>query len=241
MAILQKLSFRRKKKSKPYGKLIVLDGIDGSGKSTQLEMLKDELVKSGFETETIHFPRHGEPTAYLVDQYLKGAYKDLNAYAASIFYAVDRFAASAQIKKWLEEGKLVLSDRYVIANAAHQGCKIGDLVERLKFFKWLDNLEHKIFGLPKPDLNIILNMPYLSAHKLLNLRKTKPDHIDKVHQKSLTHLRLAQAVYLQIAELFPNTKLVEGVEGNNLLPPLEIHNKVWDLVRRIALKDFNMN
>lgn len=236
-----KLSFRKKKKTKPKGKLIVIDGIDGSGKSTQLEMLKAELRANGFETETIHFPRHGAPTAFLVGQYLKGAYKDLNPYAASIFYAVDRFDASSTIKNWLLEGKIVLSDRYVTANAGHQGCKISEEMERFKFFKWLDNLEYHIFSLPKPDLNVILNMPYLSAHKLLNARKTKADHMDKMHQTSLTHLRLAQIVYLQLAQLFPNTKLVECLRGKAVLSAQEIHNDVWDLVRRIALKDLKSN
>lgn len=231
-----KLSFRKKKKPKPQGKLIVIDGIDGSGKSTQLEMLKAELQAGGFETEAIHFPRHGAPTAYFVDEYLKNAYGDVNSYAASIFYAVDRFEASSTIKKWLGEGKIVLSDRYVTANAGHQGCKISDEMERLKFFKWLDNLEYNIFSLPKPDLNIILNMPYMSAHKLLNSPGNIKEKKD-IHEKSLTHLRLAQAVYLQIAQLFPNTKIVECVGDKNVLPTLEIHNKVWELVRRIALKD----
>lgn len=238
MAILKKIPFRGRKKSKPRGKLIILDGIDGSGKSTQLELLAATLKAEGFEVEKIHFPRHGTPTAYLVDRYLKGDFKDLNPYAVSIFYAVDRFDASSTIENWLSEGKVVLSDRYVIANAGHQGCKIADEMERLKFFKWLDHLEHHLLGIPKPDLNIILNMPYLSAHKLLNARKSKADHVDRVHQTSLTHLRLAQSVYLQLAQLFPNTKLVECVEGKNILPPLEVHNKVWELVRRIALKNY---
>ena len=231
-----KLSFRKKKKAKLYGKLIVIDGIDGSGKSTQLEMLAEELKANGFETETIHFPRHGQPTAFMVDQYLKGAYGDVNSYAASVFYAVDRFDASSTIKKWLGEGKVVLSDRYVTANAGHQGCKINDSMDRLKFFKWLDNLEYNIFGLPKPDLNVVLNMPYMSAHKLLNGRKDTKAKKD-IHEQSLTHLRLAQAVYLQLAQLFPNTKIVECVEGKSVLSPQDVHNKVWELVRRIALKN----
>lgn len=239
MAILKKLSFRRKKRQKPRGKLIVLDGIDGSGKSTQLLLLENTLKAEGFAVEKIHFPRHGAPTAFLVDQYLKGAYKDLNPYAASIFYAVDRFDASSVIKNWLSEGKIVISDRYVTANAGHQGCRIVDEAERLKFFKWLDHLEHHIFGLPKPDLNVILNMPYLPAHKLLNSRSSLKEKKD-IHEKSLTHLRLAQGVYLQLAQLFPNTKLVECVEGKNILPPQEVHNKVWELVRRIALKDIKL-
>jgi dTMP kinase len=236
MAILKRSSFG-KKISKSLGKLIVIDGIDGSGKSTQRELLKQELELNGFKTESIHFPRHGQPTAFLVDEYLKGKYGEVNAYAGSIFYAIDRFDAKEQIQTWLNQGKIVLSDRYVTANAGHQGCKIADEAERLKFFKWLDNLEYNIFGLPKPDLNIVLNMPYMTAHKLIQSRKSEENWIDSVHEKNLTHLRLAQNVYLQIAQLFPNTKIVECVEGKNLLSQNVVHNQVWELVRRIAIKD----
>jgi dTMP kinase len=101
----------------------------------------------------------------------------------------------------------------------------------------LDNLEYNIFGLPKPDLNIVLNMPYMTAHKLIQSRKSEENWIDSVHEKNLTHLRLAQNVYLQIAQLFPNTKIVECVEGKNLLSQNVVHNQVWELVRRIAIKD----
>jgi dTMP kinase len=236
MAILKRSSFG-KKISKSLGKLIVIDGIDGSGKSTQRELLKQELELNGFKTESIHFPRHGQPTAFLVDEYLKGKYGEVNAYAGSIFYAIDRFDAKEQIQTWLNQGKIVLSDRYVTANAGHQGCKIAEEAERLKFFKWLDNLEYNIFGLPKPDLNIVLNMPYMTAHKLIQSRKSEENWIDSVHEKNLTHLRLAQNVYLQIAQLFPNTKIVECVEGKNLLSQNVVHNQVWELVRRIAIKD----
>lgn len=236
MPILKKLSFNKKNKQ-AKGRLIVIDGIDGSGKSTQLQLLKQELELGGFKAEEIHFPRHGQPTAYLVDEYLKGAFGDLNPYAASVFYATDRFEASSQIKNWLNEGKIVLSDRYVVANAGHQGSRINNAEERLKFFKWLDNLEYGIFGISKPDLNIILNMPYMTAHRLLNERRAQKDHQDKMHENSLTHLRLAREVYMQIAKLFPNTKMVECVDGKNLISAGEIHNKVWELVRRIALKD----
>jgi len=216
----------------------VLDGIDGSGKSTQFDLLKKELELSGFAVEVIKFPRHGKPTAFMVDEYLKGSYGELNSYAASIFYATDRFDASSTIKNWLEEGKIVLSDRYVVANAGHQGSKIKDPAERLKFFKWLDNLEYNIFGIPKPDLNIILNMPAMNAFGLLRGRKGKADHKDNMHEINLTHLRQAQEAYVQIARLFPSTKMVECLVGKDVLSPKEIHNKVWELVRRIALKDF---
>ncbi len=232
--------FKRSKKNKKRqrGRFIVIDGIDGSGKTTQFELLKQELQLMGYKVEVIKFPRHSQTTAYFVDEYLKGTFGDLNPYAASIFYAVDRFEASVVIKNWLGEGKIVLADRYVVANAGHQGSRISDPVERLKFFKWLDNLEYNIFGIPKPDLNIILNMPAMTAYRLLKSRKSDEKHTDNMHQKSLTHLRQAQEAYMQIAKLFPNTKMVECLAGKDVLSPQEIHNKVWELVRRIALKDF---
>ncbi len=239
-----KLPFRKnKKKAPPRGKLIVIDGIDGSGKSTQLQLLEQELKVAGYQTEVIHFPQHGQPSAALVDEYLSGKYGQLNSYATSIVYAADRFAASQKIENWLKEGKIVLSDRYVTANAGHQGGKISDGFERLKFFKWLDNLEYNIFGIPRPDFNIILSLPYMTAHKLLKKRKTAAGHTDNMHEKNLTHLRLAEEAYKQIAKLFPNTKLITCVSGKGkqetLLTEHEIHNNVWELVRRIALKDFN--
>lgn len=240
MSILKKLNLS-KKTSVPNvakGRFVVIDGIDGSGKSTQLQLLKDELLASGYEVEDLHFPQHGQYSATMVDAYLAGKFGDLNPYAASVFYALDRFEAREKISSWLNAGKIVLCDRYVTANAGHQGGKINDEIERLKFFKWLDNLEFGIFGLPKPDLNIILNVPAVAALKLLNFRPKTLDHEDVLHEKNIDHLKQSSLVYEQIAKLFSATKLIVCVENNQLLSPQEIHNKVWEMVRRIALKDF---
>lgn len=221
-----------------FGRFVVLDGIDGSGKTTQLELLRQELDLGGYKTEVIHFPQHGQNSAVLVDDYLAGKYGELGPYPASVFYAVDRFSAASKIRHWLESGKIVLCDRYVTANAAHQGGKIEDSVDRLKFFKWLDNLEYGIFGIPKPDLNIILNVPAQAAVQLLKFRRADQKHVDKMHEASLEHLKNSYKIYLEISRLFPNTKLVDCIVDNELLPPDQIHNKVWELVRRIALKNF---
>ena len=115
-------------------------------------------------------------------------------------------------------------------------------MDRLKFFKWLDNLEYNIFGIPKPDLNIILHVPAEVAQKLVDLksadeRKYANGKKRDLHEADLNHLKNAEKVYLQIAKLFPNTKLVECMAGKELMSPEQIHNKVWELVRRIALKD----
>lgn len=234
-----KLSFGKNKEKFPQssGKFIVIDGIDGSGKSTQLALLAEELKLSGFKVEQIHFPQHGQRSAAMLDDYLAGKYGQMNPYAASTFFAMDRFDAGPKIKQWLAEGKIVLCDRYVTANAGHQGGKIADHMDRLRFFKWLDNLEYNIFGIPKPDLNIILSVPAEAAVQLIRGRKEDSGHEDNLHEKDLEHLKNSHKIYEEISKLFPNTKLVQCVAGNELLSPRDIHNKVWDLVRRIALKD----
>src|SRR6266403_2732213 len=148
------------KQQKPRGKFIVIDGTDGSGKTTQFKLLQDTLQAEGYEVETTDFPQYGKKSAGLVEEYLNGKYgNEVNPYASSIFYAVDRFDASKQMQEWLDQGKIILSNRYVLASAGHQGGKIEDKDERVKFFRWLNNLEYKIFGIPQPDLNIILHVP----------------------------------------------------------------------------------
>jgi dTMP kinase len=122
------------------GKLIVLDGTDGSGKATQLELLKKRLEEEGFEVVTADFPQYNKKSAGLVEEYLSGKYGEAEAvtpYQASIFYAVDRFDARAQLRQWLAEGKIILANRYVSANMGHQGGKIKNALERKAFFNWL--------------------------------------------------------------------------------------------------------
>lgn len=239
MALLK----RKTKKAKPQrGKLIVIDGIDGAGKTTQFDLLIDTLKLGGYKVQTADFPRYGEKSASLVEQYLNGNYGDINAYAASIFYAIDRFDASYDIRKWLDEGYIVVSNRYVTANAGHQGSKIADRIDRLKYFKWLNDLEHNIFNIPKPDLNIILHVPAAMARKLGDKKKAhrrayangkKRD----ILEADLKHLKGAEQNFIEIAKLFPNTKMVECMVKGKLLDPKQIHNKVWELVRRIALRN----
>jgi len=245
MAILKKMSFGKTKhpKVKQHGKFIVIDGTDGSGKATQTSLLVEELKLGGYDVEMTDFPQYGTKSAGLIEEYLNGKYGQVGPEAASIFYAIDRFDASFKIRQWLEAGKIVISNRYVTANAGHQGGKIADDLDRLKYFKWLDNLEYNIFNIPKPDLNIILHMPAKMAQTLVD-KKTADSRVyvngkkRDLHEADLTHLKNAEKVYLQIAKLFPNTKLVECVADGKLLPPPEVHNKVWELVRRIALKDY---
>ncbi len=229
-----------KKERADRGKFIVIDGTDGSGKATQAKLLVDFLRKDGYAVEMADFPQYGTKSAGPVEEYLNGKYGPVNAYAASILYAADRFDASFKIRQWLDEGKIVISNRYVTANAGHQGGKIESNAERIKYFKWLDNLEYGIFGIPKPDLNILLHMPAKLAQKLVDkkskkVRKYANGKKRDLHEADLKHLQRAEMVFMQIAELFPNTKLVECTENGKLLSPEQVHNKVWNYVRRLAL------
>ena len=237
---------RSKKKNTRKGRFIVIDGTDGSGKATQTNLLVEELKAAGYPVEMTDFPQYGTKSAGLIEEYLNGKYGQVGPHAASIFYAIDRFDASFKIRQWLDEGKIVISNRYVTANAGHQGGKIADDFQRLKFFKWLNNLEYNIFAIPKPDLNIILHMPAAMAQKLVDKKSAAAREYANgkkrdLHEADLKHLKAAEKVYMEIAKLFPNTKLVECTLHGKLLSPGEVHNKVWELVRRIALKDLTIN
>lgn len=223
------------------GKLVVLDGTDGSGKATQTALLARELELNEIPYKVFDFPRYGSKSAGMVEEYLNGKYGQVNAKATSIFYAVDRFDASQEIKKELAVGTVVITNRYVSANAAHQGGKIEDKEERVKFFKWLNELEYEIFGIPKPDLNIILHVPAEVAQSMVDKKdESARQYVNgkkrDLHEADLNHLKNAEQVYIEIAKLFPNTKLVECMQDDSLMTPEQIHNKVWELVRRIALK-----
>lgn len=235
-----------KKDKGQKGSFIVMDGTDGSGKRTQTELLIKTLKQEGYDCESISFPQYGQKSAGMVEEYLNGKYGQADAYVSSVFYAMDRFDASFKIRQWLSEGKIVISDRYVTANAGHQGGKISNQAERIKYFKWLDNLEYNIFNIPKPDLNIILHMPAEMAQKLISQKPketrayiTGKEQKD-IHENDLKHLKNAEKVFMEIAQLFPNTKMVECVEAGKLLAPEQVHNKVWNLVRRVALKNIKV-
>lgn len=227
------------------GRFIVIDGTDGSGKGTQTKLLVDSLKDQGFDVEMADFPQYGQKSAGMVEEYLNGKYgSQVDAYVASVMYALDRFDASFKIREWLDKGKIVVSNRYVTANAGHQGGKIDSKSERIKFFKWLDNLEYNIFKIPKPDLNLILHIPAATAQKLVDKKPKEARAYAKgknkkrdIHEKDLNHLKRAEMVFLQIVKLFPNTELVECVEKGRLLSPEEVHHKILNHIKKLVSKE----
>lgn len=220
------------------GKFIVIDGTDGSGKATQTELLVERLKKEKLKVKVFDFPQYGLKSAGLVEEYLNGKYgdaKSVGPYRASIFYACDRYDASFKIRKFLEKGYVVVSNRYVTANMGHQGGKIADAKKRKKYFDWLYDLEYGIFEIPKPDLNIILHVDAAIAQKLVDNKgqrgytKKKRD----LHEKDLKHLRDAEKVYLEIAKTMKNFKLIGCTEKKCIMTREKISEMVWNEAEKI--------
>ena len=235
-------------KKNPYpGKFIVIEGLDGSGKSTQSKLLISHLKKEGYKTAIIDFPQYGTKSAGLVEEYLNGKYgtsEEVGSYRASIFYTCDRYDASFKIRKWLKEGKVVISDRYVASNIGHQGGKIKNKKERKFFLKWLYNLEYNIFGIPKPDITFILKTsPKLAremAPKITDKDKKRKRiaylgrKIRDIHERDLSHLTRALNSYLETAKEFPREfKVIESMENNKFIPLEIIHQKIWKIIKII--------
>lgn len=195
----------------------MIDGTDGSGKRTQTAMLATRLQEAGYEVEKIDFPQYGKKSAGPAEEYLNGHYGsalEVTPYQASLLYAVDRFSASFQIRKWLDEGKVVISDRYVSANMGHQAGKIEDLAERDRFLAWLEDLEYGIFKIPRPDLQIFLSLePEISRNLALKVAKPNMDKSKDVHENDAEHMRKASEAFHYVAEKYGRIQIVCAEQG----------------------------
>ena len=174
------------------GKLIVLEGIDGSGKSAQYRRLCARLEKDQIAYNHIVFPRYDRESSALIRMYLGGQFgthpDDVNAYAASTFFSVDRFASyQTEWKPIYQGGGLILSDRYTTSNAVHQGCKLSD-EELPAFFRWLSDLEYGKMGLPEPDLVIYLDVDLETSLSRMRRRQQKYGTSADIHEKDLSYL-----------------------------------------------------
>lgn len=224
------------------GKFFVFEGIDGSGKSTQTKLLAEALKQKGHEIEKIDFPQYGKASAGMLENYLKGFYgtsEEVGPYKASIFYACDRYDLSFKIRKWLEEGKIVVSDRYVVSNIGHQGGKlISNEAEWSKYVDWLYQLEYELFGIPKPDYTLILKISPELSQKMSN-KITDDDKKQKriaylgndkkhdIHERDREHLANALKSYVSIAQKYPDEyKIIECEENGSFLSAHDIHKKV---------------
>ena len=217
------------------GKFIVIDGNDGTGKTTQTLLLIKQLKDRGHEVEMADFPQYNTKSAGLVEEYLSGKYgaaDEVSPYIASVFYAVDRYDASFKIREWLNQGKIVVSNRWVTANMGNQGCKIDNPLERKAYIDWLNNLEYGLFKIPKPDLNIILHLP-AEVSQTLSQKRTREDWKGKntdIHQNNLVHLQKAEKTYLEIAQN-EAVYLIDCFKDGQILSPILVNNLILEKVK----------
>jgi len=182
------------------GNFLVIEGSDGAGKATQTALLVERLRAEGRRVETIDFPRYTQNhMGKLLRECLDGKRGDflkLDPHITSLIYAADRFESSKQIREWLEEGADVVADRYVSANMLHQGSKIDDEKERATFLQWLDETEHGVFEIPRPDIIVYLDVPYQVRKKMMEEDTTRAaldtvevdEAYQTAHEKSAEHL-----------------------------------------------------
>ncbi len=217
------------------GVFIVIEGSDGSGKATQLNLLKERLSAIGHDVAVFDFPRYDQPSSYFVQKYLNGDYgpaSKVSPYTASLFYALDRYDASKDIKKALDQGKIVLSNRYTGANMAHQGSKFSDPAEQRGFFVWADNLEFQLLSIPRPDINLFLRVPASISIRLIEERSKKSGKKLDEHEKDHAHLKKALETYDTLCQLFPRDfRAIECTKNGKLLSIPQINNQIWQYLQ----------
>lgn len=223
----------------PPGTFIVIEGTDGSGKGTQFDLLAKRLASDGYDVATFDFPRYDEPSSYFAAQYLNGAYgtaDEVGPYTASLFYALDRYAASFKIRQALAEGKIVLANRYVGSNMGHQGTKFAHAEERRGYFIWLDNLEFEMLRIPRPTISFVLRVPAEIAQTLVD-QKGKRTYTDKkrdIHEGDLSHLQRAVQVFDDMCQLFPRDFVrIDCTYQGNLLPISTVQDIIWRQVSAV--------
>ena len=211
------------------GKLIVIEGTDGSGKSTQFRLLSEKLAKDGLEFKKLVFPQYAEPSSALIRMYLGGEFGshpgDVNAYAASAFYAVDRYASYKKVwGQWYEQGGLVLSDRYTTSNAVHQASK-EEGENQKAFLHWLYEFEYEKLGLPRPDLILYLDVPTDFTEKMLRHREQDTNTSADIHEQDTEYLATCRRTGKAAAEFYGWT-VIDCVRDGAMRSIEDIHEEI---------------
>jgi len=217
------------------GKLIVIEGTDGSGKSTQFKALTQRLSQEEKQFKTLVFPQYSEPSSALIRMYLGGEFgekpSDVNAYAASAFYAVDRYASYKKgWGQWYEDGGLIVSDRYTTSNAVHQTSKESEEA-RSEYLRWLYEFEYDRLGLPRPDLTIYLDVPTEYTEKLLRGREAATNTQADIHEKDMAYLATCRETG-RAAAAFYGWTVIECVRDGVMRSIEDIHNEIYSYVQQ---------
>ena len=215
------------------GKLIVIEGLDGSGKSTQIELLKSKLTH--LSVHQIKLPDYDSPSSTLVKMYLHGEFgknpDDVNAYAASAFYAVDRFANyKTKWKEYYDKGDVIISDRYTTSNAYHQSTKIPR-EDWSAYFDWLEEFEYNQIGIPKPDAVIYLDMPIEISQKMMSKRYSGDESKKDIHESNINYLLKCREAALVAAEEM-NWHVIKCNSGDSPRTIDSIGDEIFEIVSK---------
>ena len=228
---------------KTKGKLIVIDGTDGSGKATQVALLSKRLQKEGCKIKNVDFPEYyknffGKFIGECLSEE-KFNFVNIHPKIASVLYAADRFESKQDIEKWLAQGYVVIANRYVSANQIHQGGKIHSAKERKEFLIWLDQMEYSIFKIPRPDVVLYLSLPISIVHALIAKRDSKGTRGYKgdkkdVHESDPKHLENARKSALKLVKELNNFVQIDCAPKKALLPIESVHELVYKEVKKIV-------
>lgn len=218
------------------GRLLVIEGVDSSGKATQADMLCARFRAEGINARKISFPDYESQSSALVKMYLSGEFgenaRDVGAYAASSFYAVDRFASyKTKWGEFLNAGGTIIADRYTTSNMIHQAVKLK-APEREEFLLWLEDFEYEKLGLPRPDAVFFLNMPPNHAADLMRGRENKATGGSKpdIHERDLEYLKNSYENALYIADKFGWEKI--SCAGEGLRSAADIGDEIYAAAKR---------
>ncbi|MEK7128622.1 MAG: thymidylate kinase [Patescibacteria group bacterium] len=231
---------------KRRGKLIVIDGTDGSGKATQADLLIRHLRKDGRKVKVVDFPEYysnffGKFVGHcLSEQYYN--FVKTHPKIASVLYAADRFESKEKIAKWIKDGNIVIANRYASANQIHQGGKIANTKKRENFITWLAEMEYEVFKIPKPDAVFYLDVPIPIVLRLIKERnntevrgylgKKKTKKAD-VHEKDVKFLENSRKSALWLAKTQKGWIKIKCMEGKTLDTRKNIHQKIYEKVKKI--------
>ncbi len=216
---------------------IVLEGVDGSGKSTQIANLQRMFAQQGVPSEYLHFPRFDAPYfGDLIARFLRGelgSIEQVDPYVVALLYAGDRRDAAVQIREWIAEGKVVICDRYVYSNVGYQCAKIADADEREKLREWILSLEYDYFAIPRPDMSLFLDVPFaFTERKLLQEVREGDDrsylHGKKdIHEQSMDLQRAVRQVYIDAAKHDDNMHVVDcSADDDTMASPEQIFERI---------------
>ncbi len=220
-------------------KLIVIEGVDSSGKATQSQILYEKLIQKGLIANKIEFPNYSSTSSDVVKMYLNGDFgKDpqaVNAYAASILFAVDRFATVKNTHRDIfQNGDVVIADRYTTSNMVHQASKISDIRQKDIFLDWLYDMEYTKLTLPKPDITIFLDMPVEYAKQLMANRANKIDNTMQkdIHESNDKYLYDAYNNACFVAKKY-NWKWIKCVKDGKVRTIEDISQEIFDAVLNV--------